>query len=379
MSKLENKIKKYKAKFVALSPIHIGTGEAVPACRYVLPSEGDKCGWCLKESFSARLLAEGRVSIREYMEKPLRADNPIFKGNFDSKNILYPVSFSKAARERLNKEVKPFVRNAFGKAYLPGSSLKGMIRTSLVFSMIMNEPQVKKDILERLRDIIKKMRNVNKANIKDIRKKDNARVSFIESFFRPDTRSFQKPGPQNDILRAIKVSDSEPTDVPLVVAAVNIFTSKDGYLVPLSGDNPPVFCEVVEPGTSFTFDITIDEWLLERLEKLNPKIKIKNHYDLLMAMQDHAKVMTRFEKAFLDSNDALEVWDNLYEEENEDSAVVRLGWGSGWIGASLFPILAYDPDKETPNRPLSRKIVITSKGERGAMLGWGKLYIEEIS
>ncbi|AER65979.1 CRISPR-associated RAMP protein, Csm5 family [Thermovirga lienii DSM 17291] len=383
-NKLPWKIKKYKARFVALSPIHIGTGEVLPACRYVLPPEGQDQGWCLKESFSAGLLAEGRISIKDYMEKPLSLDMPILKRGVDDGNFLYPISFTKAAREKLKKEVKPFVRDGFGRAYLPGSSIKGMLRTALAFSFLMNEEQARKNLLKQLdqlepKGLIEKMNNVSPKNIKEIRKKNAARVSLVENLFRPLEK--EKTDPKYDILRAVKVSDSEPIDTPLVVAAVNIFTSKGSRIEPLSSDTPPTFCEVVDPGTEICFEITLDEGLLVKLGESNPsKIRIKNHYDLLSALQDHARVMVNIEKSFLEKNGVNDVWDKEYEQgEDADYAIVRLGWGSGWTGSSLFPILSCDdPEKETPKRPLSRKIVISSKGEPRAMLGWGKLYIEEI-
>lgn len=381
MKRLPWNIKKYKAKFVALSPIHIGTGEVLPACRYVLPPKGKDQGWCLKESFTARLLAEGRVSIKDYMEQPFFYDSHILKGHLDKTNLLYPVSFTKAAREKLKKEVRPFIRDGFGRPYLPGSSIKGMLRTALVFSLLMNDGQEKKNLLNelnRLRPgrIIEKMNNVNKKNIKEIRSKNNDRVSLVEGLF----RSLEKPDPKNDILRAVKVSDSDPIETPLVVAAVNIFTSKDGEFKPLSSGTPPIFCEVVEPGTAVYFDIAVDEDLMKELRE-DAKVQIRNHYDFLTALQDHARVMVHIEKNFLERNGVNGIWYKEYEQaENADYAVVRLGWGSGWTGSSLFPILVCDnPEEETPKRPLSRKIVISSKGEPRAMLGWGKLYIEEIS
>jgi len=193
-------------------------------------------------------------------------------------------------------------------------------------------------------------------------------------------RSLEKPDPKNDILRAVKVSDSDPIETPLVVAAVNIFTSKDGEFKPLSSGTPPIFCEVVEPGTAVYFDIAVDEDLMKELRE-DAKVQIRNHYDFLTALQDHARVMVHIEKNFLERNGVNGIWYKEYEQaENADYAVVRLGWGSGWTGSSLFPILVCDnPEEETPKRPLSRKIVISSKGEPRAMLGWGKLYIEEIS
>lgn len=379
--KLPWKMKKYKAKLTALSPIHIGTGEPVPACRYVVPGENKGLGYCLKESFVAKLLVEGKISPKQYMENPFRKDAPVFGKDFDPKNRFYELDFTKAARD-LNKEAQPFIRDAFGRAYLPGSSIKGMLRTGLAFSLLLVDPDQKKALIKHLEklepsELLEKMRRVNKSNISEIRKKNYKRTDIVESLFRASSGSRERPNPQNDILKALKVSDSVPADRPLVMAATNIFTSRDGLLEPLSRNTPPAFCEVAEPGTVFSFDITIDEALLETMQQtFKPAVRIRNHIDLISAMQDHAAVMNRFEKAFLEANDAKDLWDEVYEKEN-DGAVVRIGWGSGWIGASLFPVLAYDPEKETAGRPLSRKAVVSSAGDPQMLLGWGRLVIEE--
>lgn len=66
---MEKFIQKYKATFTAISAIHIGGNGDIPASRYLLSQDG-KEGYCLKSNFVARKLKEGKLSIREFMEKP---------------------------------------------------------------------------------------------------------------------------------------------------------------------------------------------------------------------------------------------------------------------------------------------------------------------
>ena len=118
--------------------------------------------------------------------------------------------------------------------------------------------------------------------------------------------------------------------------------------------------------------MTIDEELLANHMKLMPFVKFRDHNDILMALQDHAKVMAYLEKKYLERNGREELWDPKFEQE---FTIIRIGWGSGWSGSSLFPVLAGYSQERVLDRPLSRKMVINSVGNPQMMLGWAKLTI----
>ena len=214
------------------------------------------------------------------------------------------------------------------------------------------------------------MRRSSKDNIGAIRKRNTARERTIEGLFR--SGSDPRPDPKNDILKCLKIADSLPSPKPLVMAATNIFTSRRGELEILSRNTPAAFCEVAEPGTPFEFEMTIDEELLANHMKLMPFVKFRDHNDILMALQDHAKVMAYLEKKYLERNGREELWDPKFEQE---FTIIRIGWGSGWSGSSLFPVLAGYSQERVLDRPLSRKMVINSVGNPQMMLGWAKLTI----
>ncbi|MEA3508265.1 MAG: type III-A CRISPR-associated RAMP protein Csm5 [Synergistota bacterium] len=367
------KLKKYHCAIEALSPLHIGTGRLNPACRYVLPPDGKHLGCCLRESWAARFLRDGSVTPEQYMRKPSPWSRLPGDEDERKKAVAYTLDYTKAGK-KLDKEARPFVRNGFGEAYIPGSSIKGMLRTSLVFSMLVNDEKRKADWQKQFAAVLDMMKHSNRENITSIRRKDSARISTIESVF----RKRERPDPKNDIMRAVKIGDTTPADKPLVLSAANVFTSRGDQLQPLGHNTPAAFCELAEPETRFEFDMTIDESLLESgVLGLDRGVRFRNHIDILLGLQDHARVMTQFEKAFLRAHNAFDrVWDKSYESEFDDAVVVRIGWGSGWMGASLFPILAYDPEDDTPQRPLSRKMVANSKGDPQMLLGWALLKIQ---
>ena len=109
--------------------------------------------------------------------------------------------------------------------------------------------------------------------------------------------------------------------------------------------------------------------------ELKAFVKFRDHNDILMALQDHAKVTAYLEKEYLERNGHEELWDPKFEQEFNDSVIIRIGWGSGWSGSSLFPVLAGYSQERALDRPLSRKMVINSVGNPQMMLGWAKLTI----
>lgn len=373
MAKLPWKLSRYRCTLTPLSPLHIGTKDPNPACRYVLP-DGRGFGLCLRESFVVSKLKDAQISIKDYMEKPFPPGG-LPRGEAELEKVKdYDIEFTKAAKE-LNKEARPFIRDGFGRPYIPGSSLKGVLRTGLVFSSLLNDDEKRKELAQdrNIKDVITMMRRSSKDNIGAIRKRNTARERTIEGLFR--SGSDPRPDPKNDILKCLKIADSLPSPKPLVMAATNIFTSRRGELEILSRNTPAAFCEVAEPGTPFEFEMTIDEELLANHMKLMPFVKFRDHNDILMALQDHAKVTADLEKEYLKRNGRDELWDPEFEQEFEDAAIIRIGWGSGWSGSSLFPVLAGYPQEGALDRPLSRKMVIKSGGEPQMMLGWAKLTI----
>ena len=371
MARLPWKVSRYRCTITPISPVHIGTGNPNPACRYVLPNDGG-AGLCLRESFVVSKLKEGKVSIKDYMEKPFPAAG-LPRNEAELKKIrAYDVEFTKAAKE-LNKEARPFVRDGFGRPYIPGSSIKGVLRTGLAFSALLNDEKKSGELArdKDIKDVIDMMRHSNKTNIGYIRKRNKSRERTIESLF----RSGSAPDPKNDMLKCIKVSDSLPLQQPLVMAATNIFTSRNGELETLSRNTPAAFCEVADPGTPFEFEMTIDKGMLANHKDMNPYIKFRDQNDILMALQDHAMVVAKIEKEYLERNGRLELWDQALEQEFEDSAIIRIGWGSGWTGSSLFPVLAGYPVEGALDRPLSRKMITDSVSNPQMMLGWAKLTI----
>ncbi len=355
---------KYRLTLKALSPIHIGTGLTEPACRYAVQDQPEGKAFFLKDSL---ILPQLPVrSPEEFMKKP-------FSGRYGPKDVLYTLTTTKSGRT-LNKEARPFMRDGWGRAYVPGSSLKGVIRQALLFSYLKDRPEQLDQLRRELEETIQKMRRMSPRN-RDKPKTPREVAEKIENLFRS---SSSRPDPKNDIGRAIQLSDSSHVESPLVLAGVGIFTAAGESLKAQSERTPSLFVEALEPGTTVTFDLAIDTALLDHLG--NPGgIRFRNAVDLLGALQDRWEFVRELEKAFLKQNGAdEELWDQAFDSAGEDEAIVRLGAGSGLMGASLFPLLAYSESEKGPNKPSSRKAITKGDPSKALCLfGFASLRFEE--
>ena len=143
--------KRYRVVLEAVSPLHIGSGEAVEPWQYVLEPYGkSKYLWLL--DVPALLDALEEPDRRECLRRcdrsnPLTAREGLAErfrklratGNHFTRAVVQvaPDAFKELTSHQQDgnrtNEVQLFVRDeGSGGAYVPGSSLKGVVRTALV-------------------------------------------------------------------------------------------------------------------------------------------------------------------------------------------------------------------------------------------------------
>lgn len=173
------------------------------------------------------------------------------------------------------RDIMGFVKDPYGKPYIPGSSIKGMLRTILMGAEILQNPgkykrytSIVQDILRRAQDRDRNAKKDLERNIKEI---ENVR-------FRTLLRNEKRPKDAvNDIMSGFIVSDSEPLSVEALTLCQKYDVHKDESITSI-----PLLRECLKPGSTIEFDITIDKNLCnitaERLEKA-VEIFAKNYYE----------------------------------------------------------------------------------------------------
>lgn len=202
--------KKYRVKLLMLSPVHIGNGHVYSQKEYIYENRqyyfveiGKVYTWLIKnkpqkitafEKFIAS--TDPRKSRLLDFLKSEQIEERAFGGY-----VISETGYETEKKGRLN-QVVAFTKNCFGEPYIPGSSLKGVLRTILVNECFKKDPTLK---------------NV-----------------------------------ENQVFNAIRVSDSKPIDKKkLILVQKWDFNAKKKRVSAL-----PIYRESLCPGTMVEFTVT---------------------------------------------------------------------------------------------------------------------------
>ena len=327
-------------------------------------------------------------------------ENPIFPKDTISQNFT---------QERIT-DLRPMIRNGMGYLFIPGSSIKGAIRTAIAYHLLKYPDRYQVPAENRVSEIETRLKN----SLGELRNKHKQKFAddqlFMENLFSNFNLNYQGKtlsgkSQNTDFLRCLKVSDSEPiieTRVPSktgksipvnfsVVAEVIVSSRFFDYLAKYKAS---IYAEMVQKvNTQFT--LTLDTEMLSLFEhKQGMKLPFNNLDKLLQICQDFAQEQWDYEHDYWDAiennnkasgkNLDFNHIRDLYEPE-KCPYTLRLGWGSGMTGTTVG--LCFDdklraeirdicglpaPDFEAPK---SRRTVMNSSGEIKFVPGWVKFKV----
>jgi len=232
---------------------------------------------------------------------------------------LFRYTLPGAPRSRLvDARLKSFIKDVYDRPYIPGSSLKGALRTALAWT---GWPEVK-PYLER-----------NAIG----RSKSWAGQPLEKKLFGKD--------PNHDLLRALHVSDLFGPQQPgqgLLIANAQVLTKRSA--------GSPVELESLAGDVAFSGSITIDETLFSALAERELGFSNRHHWldELTQRAQAHSKARLRqlvewFERAD-GCEDVRRFYQNLVTAElSPNQALMQIGWGAGWDGKTFWTRLQTNP------------------------------------
>lgn len=257
-------VRHYEIEFTTKGPVHIGNGEKYGKKDYF--RSGKKVAVLDVRKFIAKMTPDQVSDYCKFLEKEdrnatlqayLEGDKALMALAEDS--VLYRADTDLATARRgsiLYHDVWEFVRDAEGRPYIPGSSVKGMIRTALLTCLLLDDPGYR-----GLFDSAK------------VRGKDKNADSAIDgrAFWR-EALDGRKPEELTDIMRYVSVSDSEPLAISDLVFAkkydrfskgdeglhkknMGNISSKSFY----EGNELNIYRESIRPDTHFTVSVDVDD------------------------------------------------------------------------------------------------------------------------
>ena len=163
----------------------------------------------------------------------------------------------KAGGDPRNNNIKAFVKNTYGQPYIPGSSLKGAVRTAILYGII-------KDNYDETQCIQARNKISSGAQSRSPLKYYKKEMSAItEDFERKmlHTLMLDKENPEsavNSIMRGLRISDSEPLSLDCLCVCSKEDIKRDGAQKK-SPRSLPMLRECLRPGTIISFDMDIDD------------------------------------------------------------------------------------------------------------------------
>lgn len=255
-----NYLDNYQMQITALSPIHVGDGSKLGKKEYIqLRQQGPVLVPDLQKMFRDLILMHKDAAFASFMLGNSRDSlgQWLIQQKIDKKKIeswtRYQMDAGDAFIKPQNgktgtpKDIACFVKDAYGNPYVPGSGMKGMLRTALLAKEIRENPGEFSSLLE---DVIGTAREGGKRNTFLQRETKKLETAAFHSLKRDEAR---ESSAVNSVMAGLIVSDSQPMDPSSLILTQKIDYSLDRKEKPL-----PILREALAPGTKISFTITID-------------------------------------------------------------------------------------------------------------------------
>lgn len=378
-----------KVTLKTLTPLHIGSGEKYPPCNLVVLKEEDNKKTAVRLTTRKflevlRKHPEIREKISENISKPLTLKEV---ENVED-GVLYEVSlYSDFSSGKRNPEIPEVVHHPDGSVYVPGSSLKGVVRLALTWHVLRNN----RNLLEEFhRNVQRDLQNHKKAFYRT--------NEFLNGLFRFAPREINTDY-FTDYFRFLRVSDSQTLKTQLVVHDVGIF------YVTRPNTQPKTFpLEFVPINRDFVFDVKFvkeeyDYFLthvrrhygVELPESIEEIFSIVNEFysEVFKFERERFKRAKRnFEK--LDTSKIEERFQKIEKAlQSEKYMLIHVGYGGGLMANSLFILLDEETRKQVRNiikdhgkdeAPLTRRYLVQSENNSYRVIspiGWCALWLED--
>ncbi len=375
--------RRYRIKL--LSPLHIGGGNVIPF--YQIFCDGDRCYIFDETRFGEALAQKGhqfverfiqfaqqeRGSFAHFLKNAFRSDNKSLREFLESAK-----AYSLKAKFIPRRELHSFIRNPLYQPYIPGSSIKGALRTAMMYLMLKRMDKSTREKLliryveEKLHSLQNEIgRNRSRFFKEEKRFDQELELSLMWKYFFDE--GVTKFDPHSDIMRAIKISDTQTLDPDVAqIEEIEVYTRKRATGI-------KIYVEVLPPGAELEFSITVDMQLLLRFQR-HTREKFGLSMNSIAEM-----IINPFETLGEWAGDLLE-----YEQKALNNPLIyhfsekpniNLGWGGGLLSKTVDLLLPERLRAELlsifKNRtpyvpaPASRRLTRDKRP-----LGWAK--IEEI-
>ena len=380
-----NVAKKYNVKLIPLTDIYIGSGKDIEAHEYTVKDKYmyridmsevfDKMNDSKKENFYKILQENNFFNIRSWIYNNYKEKwGYIYKEKVSSDfEKYYKEKLDDKSQENSQLSISEFI-GYNNKKYIPGSSIKGALRTAFIYSDFLENE--KKYEIKSSYEIKNGKRVYNRKEIDKEAKIMESEVLLAEKEDRYGNKKGEKLGlePKKDPFKTVKIFDTE--EIELEKFSVNVLQIKEGNL----------FCEVLN-GTyneikktkkvnfekGINFNIILTEYSLKDNSMMDYKknLGIKK---LLDSLDDKMENILNFEiekereKDSYNLRSFYEFLKKIFNSfKNKNISLVRIGKYTGFNDKTIN-LLTTNPSEN------SRTIL----DENNYPMGWVLIKVEEV-
>ena len=272
-------LKKYLLEIETLSPVFIGSGDSVGKKEYVYDRKNNRVLFLdMKKMFQGLQQIRKLDAYEDYLLNDYKdlffffKDQGIIPKQY-KEWLSYEVPLADAGLITKNtKNILTCVKDPYGMAYVPGSSLKGALRTILQSGYYLNDSEATSKMKNR---ILKAEPDTKKRYLNN-----EDRQMDVESMHRPLFDEVKLQDQNNDTLRGLIVGDSEPLQKNSLCVVQKVDVTVDGIQKPF-----PLLRECIAPGSIIRFPITIDRQVCDlKAKDIVEAIKVfyENYYKEFM-------------------------------------------------------------------------------------------------
>lgn len=326
-----------KWKLEVLSPVHIGTGEQFSQFDYAYDGRDQSLIMIDFDKALERPEVNADELSKAMRNRNFRMDEFLSKQKVDLRDVeKYRLP---CKSDPGNAGLRAQIKDIYGNPYIPGSSIKGAIRTAYFWTILDEDDDIFYSAESNLNSVLSRRGRV-----------DNRRVDdSIEK------KIFGK-NPNFDLFRSVQVSDSKSIDQKDCLEAGEIWTytlNRNDKLVPKRERNREykIFVEQLKPGTDTNLNIKIDEYLFSQdCAELGFENNQDNVHDFANICNYFAKYLINYERSFYNDyglDDIVEFYEQLKTEVDLDSNnefLLCIGWGGGYETKTVTDLFREDEE-----------------------------------
>lgn len=349
---MKDYLQHYTMKLTALAPIYVGSGRIIGKKEYIqyggmkspvmIPNQEkmirDLCLLHKESAFASFMLSDDkRASLAGWL----------IEQHIDKARVQKWISYTLDAGDAFikpngngapPKEINCFCKDSYGMAYIPGSTLKGMIRTALLVHEIKRKPEDYERLLNELDGAASRGGKRNSYLQVETQRLEMQAFHTLE---RPGTKSKDAV---NSVMSGVVVGDSKPIPAKQLTLCQKIDYSLERREKPL-----PTLREALKPGTEVLFDLTIDGQLFP------------------YGIEDIQEALDEFQE------DCYDYFYSRFGRGRAADGIVWIGGGAGFLSKTiLYSVYGEDAVHITDDvfhTTLSGKIYDQHKHQRDLSLG----------